>query len=356
MLRPPLLSVAALVVVALGAPLHGSQNAPPAVPDDFAIKLERTSCFGACPVYSVTIDAKGKVTYDGKKFVRVEGRQVDQIPVSRVAELAATVERIRFFDLNDEYRVIRNADGTTTMVTDLPTTFITATMGGRSKVIIDYVGAPESLKELETQIDETARTKRWISLDQATLRQMVHDGWTPSAEERAELLRHALQDDDTAVIKLLLENGADPNGILEGTSTTPLMKVQSAAAAHALLAAGANPLVRDRDGDTVLRYAVEYAPDLMELLLKAGVPADQSDLYGALWHAACVGNAEVVKLLLGRGADPTRRASGQSALECARDMKGYAQTYPGLDTRRPFVADFDRVITLLEQAPAKRQR
>ena len=163
MLRPPL-SVAAVAVFALGS-VNASETTPQAIPDDFAIKLERTSCFGPCPVYSVTIDGKGNVTYEGKKFVRVPGRQSDQIPVSRVAELAATVERIRFFDLNDEYRVIRNADGTTTMVTDLPTTFVTVTRGGQTKSIEDYVGAPESLKELEKQIDETARTKRWISLD-----------------------------------------------------------------------------------------------------------------------------------------------------------------------------------------------
>jgi len=168
MLRPPL-SVAA-AVVALGASLH-AQNTPQAVPEDFVIKLERTSCFGPCPVYSVTIDGKGNVTYEGKKFVRVPGRQSDQIPVSRVAELVATIDRIRFFELNDEYRVIRNADGTTTMVSDLPTTFITVTRDGQTKSIEDYVGAPEPLHQLEKEIDEAARTRRWIFLDQATLRQ-----------------------------------------------------------------------------------------------------------------------------------------------------------------------------------------
>jgi len=170
MLRP--LSVAAIVVVGLGASLHGSQNAPQGIPDDFAITLARTSCFGACPVYAVSIDAKGTVKYEGKKFVRVTGRQSDQIPVSRVAELLATVDRIRFFELDDRYRVIRNPDGTTTMVTDLPTTFVTVTRGGKTKSIEDYVGAPESLKQFEKQIDEVARTKRWVTVDEPMLRQM----------------------------------------------------------------------------------------------------------------------------------------------------------------------------------------
>jgi Domain of unknown function (DUF6438) len=74
-----LLRVASLVIVALPLPAMVSRPLQ-AVPDDFVIGLERTSCFGECPVYSVTIDAKGNVTYDGKKLVRVEGHQNDRIP------------------------------------------------------------------------------------------------------------------------------------------------------------------------------------------------------------------------------------------------------------------------------------
>ena len=158
-------SVAAVAVVVLSAAIHAFQNTPPAVPDDFFITLSRTSCFGPCPIYAVSIDAKGAVKYEGKKFVRVTGVQADQIPVSQVAELAATVKRIGFFEMNDEYRVIRNADGTTTMVTDQPTTFVTVTMDGRSKRVEDYFGAPELLHQLERAIDEAARTARWITAD-----------------------------------------------------------------------------------------------------------------------------------------------------------------------------------------------
>jgi hypothetical protein len=168
-----LISVAAVVVLALGAILHASQAAPLTIPDDFAITLARTSCFGACPVYSVSIDAKGAVTYEGKKFVRAVGRQTDRIPVSQVARLAEAVNRIGFFDLNDSYRTIRNPDGSETMVTDLPTTIVTVIYEGRSKQVVDYFGAPESLKQLEKQIDETAGTKRWVTVDKPPFRQLT---------------------------------------------------------------------------------------------------------------------------------------------------------------------------------------
>jgi len=136
------------------------------VPGDVVIKLERTACFGDCPVYSVSIDAKGNVTYEGRKFVRVPGRRTDRVPVSTVAALLGTADRIGFFDLRDFYRTVRNADGSETIVTDLPTTFVTITRAGRTKRVENYYGAPEGLKELEQQIDESARTSRWTRPDE----------------------------------------------------------------------------------------------------------------------------------------------------------------------------------------------
>jgi hypothetical protein len=358
MMRFTIAGVAALFLTLSGSPA-ARQAAAQAIPDDFSITLARTTCFGECPAYAVTIYAKGNVTYEGKKFVRVEGRRSTSISVEAVAALLATVTRIRFFDLEDQYRVIRTADGSAIDVTDLPTTFVMVTQDGRSKQVLDYFGAPASLRQLEQQIDRTARTKQWISLDEATFRQMLSEGWSPSVDERAELLRKALQDDDAGVIKALLANGADPNRQYYGT-TTPLMMAQSAAAARVLLEAGANPLTRTARGVTALMYAVHFAPDLAETLLQAGAPPDDVDLYGTtpLYKAACAGNAGVVKLLLTRGADPTRHPDSESALECARSGRDYERLYPQklLNPNPPFVKEFDSVIALLERALATRRR
>ena len=344
-----LMQVATLALTSVSP--RGTFFAQQAVPGDFMIKLERTSCFGECPVYLVTIDAKGNVVYEGQKFVRVTDRQIDRIPVARVAALLETVGRIRFFDLQDKYRA---------QVTDNPTTFVTVTLNGRAKRIEDYVIAPKELKEFEKQIDEMARTKRWILLDEATLQQLVRDGWVPSAEERAELLRKAILADDVAVIKGLIENGADPNGVYNQTNTTPLMMIRSAAAARALLEAGAILSTRNQYGLTPLGRATFLAPDVTEVLLKAGAEPEAPDADGQmpLSKAACIGNAGVVKLLLQAGADPDRHFAGIAPLECARmgrEQSRARQELP-IEGSRPFVADFDGVITQLEQALAKRPR
>jgi hypothetical protein len=330
------------------------------VPDDFFITLGRTTCFGECPAYSVSIDAKGNVTYEGRKFVRVEGIQHDRIPVARVAALAEQIDRIGFFELEDWYQTIQAPDGSRISITDLPKTFVSVTRGGRIKQILDYLGAPDSLKQLEKQIDEAANTKRWVTLDISTLRQMIRDGWAPSASARSELLRKALQEDNVPVIKALLEHGADPNGGYYGTGTTPLMMAASAAAARAVLDAGGNPLARNSNGATALFPAVDRAPALTEVLLKAGVPPDERDAYGhtPLFKAACAGNAGVVQRLLERGADPSsRNAPGPSAVECAREGQRSERLYPQpmIDPHPLYVKDFDTVIALLQEAQTKRQ-
>jgi len=310
----------------------------------------------------VTIDADGNVTYDGTRFVRVEGRRTDRIPVARVAAILDAADRIHFFDLRDQYRTIQNPDGTVSMVTDQPTTYVTIARDGRTKRIEDYYGAPKELRGLETQIDDAARTNRWIRIDAETLQQMLQDGWFPSVEESAALLRIALGHDELPVIEGLLDLGADSNATYYGTKTLPLMMVRSAAAAKLLLAAGASPFQRSDNGYTPLWWATHLEPGVAEALLKAGArPDDPADRYGAtaLWYAACDGNAGVVSLLLNAGADAAATHNSRSAVDCAKEAREGERKRgrSSLETGEPpYARDFDRTIALLEEALAKRRR
>ena len=120
-------------VLAIGVAACPVLAQEPQVPADAVIRLQRTSCYGPCPIYTVTIDARGTVTYEGERSVRVAGRRTAKVDPSIVAGLLTRADRIGFFDMRDAYRAIEHPDGTSTMVTDLPTKFVTVTVNGRTK-------------------------------------------------------------------------------------------------------------------------------------------------------------------------------------------------------------------------------
>jgi hypothetical protein len=295
----------------------------PNVPPDASISLQRTSCYGPCPIYTVTIDARGTVTYDGKRFVRVIGRRTAQIDTSIVAGLLATADRIRFFEMRDAYRVIENPDGTVGLVTDLPTKFVTVTVNGRTKKVEDYVAAPDSLSEFEREIDAAAGTQRWVFLDEDALEELTRSGWLASSEEGAALLKQAIERDDVAIARRLIELGSDLDGPANN-QLLPLLSARSSSMVDLLVKAGANPNERPIGAvaaRTPLMSTWYKDAAVAEALLKAGARLeDMDDGRTALWFAACAGNWRVVTALLGAGAHP-RGSTGVSAAECTRQAR-----------------------------------
>jgi hypothetical protein len=88
--------------------------------NEIQITLERSICFGRCPYYRVTIRGDGSVTYEGWKFVKVEGTHGKKIPAAKVQELVRAFTDIDFFNLKDVYDSEINADGSTMTPTDMP--------------------------------------------------------------------------------------------------------------------------------------------------------------------------------------------------------------------------------------------
>ena len=323
-------------------------------PPDTIIQLQRTSCLGTCPVYTVTIDARGTVTYVGERSVRVIGRRTAQIAPSVVATLLARAEAIRFFDMRDAYRVIEHPNGLVSSPSDLPTKIVTVTAIGRTKRVEDYVAAPDAMAEFEREIDEAAGTKRWIFLDESELEELVRSGWSASSEEGATLLEQAIERDDTSIARRLIELGSQ----LGGPARNPLPSLTSARSSSMvdlLVKAGADPneraIGRVPPWPPLMRTAYRDA-GVAEALLKAGARLEDLDNgRSALWYAACAGNWGVVTVLLRAGANP-RGAADRSALECTRQARQdeLILRRTVLDRGRPTIEDFDKVIALLESA------
>jgi len=125
--------------------------------------LERGSCFGTCPVYTVSLDRSGVVRFEGRRFVADTGVFSAVVPPMRVDSLLAELEAGGYFRFADRY--VAGAPGCERYATDLPTVIIEVRAGGRTKrVEHDYgcAGAPEALSAMERRIDEVAGVGTWV--------------------------------------------------------------------------------------------------------------------------------------------------------------------------------------------------
>lgn len=142
------------------APAQEPSDAPGPAP---AISLERTPCFGTCPVYTVSVSPAGQVTFQGRAHVRLLGTATGQIPPRRVDSLLVELEKAGYFRFASRYAASEAACGR--YVTDLPVAITRVSLSGRTKRIEHDHGcgaAPAALAVLEKRIDEVLGSDQWI--------------------------------------------------------------------------------------------------------------------------------------------------------------------------------------------------
>jgi hypothetical protein len=138
--------------------------------DSVMISLQRTHCYGPCPVYSVTIWGNGRVEFIGYEFVNTIGKKTYSIASKSVDSLVQKIFAMNFFSLNDSYVDVRSlqkrpdggVDTIITVVSDLPSKYIKVKIGKIEKSVHDYYAGPKTLDELEREIDRIAKTSQWI--------------------------------------------------------------------------------------------------------------------------------------------------------------------------------------------------
>ncbi|MBS2031870.1 MAG: hypothetical protein JST54_28495 [Deltaproteobacteria bacterium] len=122
------------------------------------IKLERGSCFGTCPVYTLAISSTGSVQFDGQSYVARVGEHTRQLTPDQMKQLRAAVASAQFFLVKPDHRLVRT--------TDRPTLDLTITEGGQTRHIhVDAAGDewwPGSIGELASEIDDVADTSEWV--------------------------------------------------------------------------------------------------------------------------------------------------------------------------------------------------
>jgi ankyrin repeat protein len=121
-------------------------------------------------------------------------------------------------------------------------------------------------------------------------------------------LAQACTNGNAAMVKLLLEAGADANTTMKGGETALLLATRSgnAEAVKALLAVGANPNARERLGQTALMWAAaEGHTAVLRALIEAGADLNAriDSGFSAFFFAVREGRLDAVQAFLAAGVD-----------------------------------------------------
>jgi hypothetical protein len=132
-----------------------------------SVTLQRTACYGQCPIYTVQILGNGQVKYTGEDFVRVKGRHQSSVPPANLELLAEALRHVKFEQMQEKYQF--ENDGCISMPTDFPSLSISLNKAGKTKKVIFYTGChgptvpAEDLNWLSNTIDVMAQTGPLIS-------------------------------------------------------------------------------------------------------------------------------------------------------------------------------------------------
>lgn len=128
-----------------------SKPSVPPFPTDLTsvkIRLERSSCLGSCPAYTIDISGDGSVKYAGIVGVQHLGPLSYAISLTRVRKLTKMFYKKAFFSLCKDYSV---------SWTDLPGTSTSIRIGRTTWTVDDYgIVGPKQLKSLNAFIDKLA--------------------------------------------------------------------------------------------------------------------------------------------------------------------------------------------------------
>jgi hypothetical protein len=141
------------------APPHNEGTMSGAAPT-LRASLQRTACYGWCPIYAVEIYSDGRVHYHGERFVKQTGDADGKITSDQLADLDAAFVAAGYLGMKDSYEDYQ--------ITDMPSAITSYAKDGVTKTVKHYYGdrsAPDALTKLESDIDRIVNIQQWIGTD-----------------------------------------------------------------------------------------------------------------------------------------------------------------------------------------------
>ena len=122
----------------------------------FYLSMEKTACFGQCPIYVLKVNSDGGLHLNAKRFNDISGEFEAKLSKDEFQNLKATTTRLDWDAFDEEYL---------TGYSDLPSTILTyAISGDTTKVRYESDKAPQELISLSKQMESWKHNKDWESL------------------------------------------------------------------------------------------------------------------------------------------------------------------------------------------------
>lgn len=119
------------------------------------LSMERTACFGVCPVFEAKLYRNGLLLYNGKMFTDHTGCGYAQVTKQEMDELTRYIQQSGFFSLENKYPTEEEAP------TDLPGCYLYFKSGTMEKRIENhYWQTPEVLTAIEKRVDSLIASKK----------------------------------------------------------------------------------------------------------------------------------------------------------------------------------------------------
>ena len=112
--------------------------------------IQRTACYGRCPVYKATFMDNGEVKYVGKHFVEKEGTYKTLISAEEVLAIKNKIDEVDYFGLDSLYP---------TPITDFPSSITEVNLNGKKKKVVNRASPPANLKTFEKFLDSLLEGK-----------------------------------------------------------------------------------------------------------------------------------------------------------------------------------------------------
>lgn len=122
----------------------------------FFLKIEKTACFGSCPIYTMIILGDSKADFTGVRFVEKMGKYTSDIPDSTFRSIVSSSLDADWEDYDSSYL---------TGYSDLPSTILTFSIasGDTTKVMIESDIGPKELHLLSKHLEDYRVKGSWKS-------------------------------------------------------------------------------------------------------------------------------------------------------------------------------------------------